>query len=178
MQLYNSKGKANSAKKIAFCGMFTALAVIMAYVESFINIPGLLPGMKLGLANSVIIFVLMGWGLKEAMLVSILRIIINSSMFGNLTWAAFSIVGAVFSIIVMWLIKKTKRFSMLGMSMAGGVAHNLGQTIVAIIIFENLGMIYYFPVLILFGVGAGIFVGILSGIIYEKIGCKHLFGMI
>lgn len=157
-------------RRTAFCGMFTALAVIMGYIESFITIPGLLPGMKLGLANCVILFVLMAYGTPWAMLVSLVRIIVINSLFGNLTWAVFSLVGAALSILVMALLKRTGAFSAVGISIAGGVAHNLGQTIVAMILFQNVGMIYYFPMLILFGLAAGFFVGLVSGQIYRIVG--------
>lgn len=158
-----------SAKKTAFCGMFAALAVIMGYIESFISIPGLLPGMKIGLANCVILFVLMAYGIGWAALVSIVRIIIINSLFGSLTWAAFSLAGASLSLLIMWGLKRLKAFSVIGISLAGGVAHNLGQTIVAMLLFENIGMIYYFPVLILFGLGAGVLVGAAAGLVYNRI---------
>ena len=119
--------KKTDIKRVAFCGMFTAVAIIMGYIESFIVIPGLLPGMKLGLANCVILFVLMRYGLTSAALVSLVRIIVVNSLFGNMTAAAFSLAGAALSIFVMGLLKKSGRFSTVGMSIAGGVAHNLGQ---------------------------------------------------
>ena len=162
--------KKTDIKKIAFCGMFTAVAIIMGYIESLIVIPGLLPGMKLGLANCVILFVLMRYGLLSAVLVSLVRIIVVNSLFGNMTAAAFSLVGAALSIIVMSLIKRSGRFSTVGMSLAGGVAHNLGQVLVAMLIFDNAGMLCYFPILIVTGVAAGVFVGILAGLVISKMG--------
>ncbi len=150
--------------------MFTAVAIIMGYIESLIVIPGLLPGMKLGLANCVILFVLMRYGLLSAVLVSLVRIIVVNSLFGNMAAAAFSLVGAALSIIVMSLIKRSGRFSTVGMSLAGGVAHNLGQVLVAMLIFDNAGMLCYFPILIVTGVAAGVFVGILAGLVISKMG--------
>ena len=167
------KNRPHGARDIAFCGMFTAVAIVMGYIESFIVIPGLLPGMKLGLANCVILFVLMGYGMVSAALVSLVRIIVVNSLFGNMTAAVFSLVGAALSIIVMSLLKKSGRFSTVGMSLAGGVAHNLGQVLVAMVIFENVGMFYYFPALIVTGIAAGVFVGILAGLVYAKVQ-KHL----
>ena len=159
----------HSTLSVAFCGMFTAVAIVMGYIESFIVVPGLLPGMKLGLANCVILFVLMRYGVGWAALVSIVRIIVVNSLFGNMTAVAFSLAGAALSILVMSLLKKSGRFSMVGMSLAGGVAHNLGQVLVAMVIFENVGMFYYFPALIVTGVVAGIFVGIAAGLVWKKI---------
>ncbi len=161
-------GKTN-IKRIAFCGMFTAVAIIMGYIESFIVIPGLLPGMKLGLANCVILFVLIRYGVASAVLVSLVRIIVVNSLFGNMTAAVFSLAGAALSIFVMSALKKSGRFSAVGMSLAGGVAHNLGQVLVAMVIFENVGMFYYFPILIVSGVAAGVFVGIVAGLVYKKV---------
>ena len=131
----------HSTRSIAFCGMFTAVAIVMGYIESFIVIPGLLPGMKLGLANCVILFVLMGYGFGSAAFVSLVRIIAVNSLFGNMTAAVFSLVGAALSILVMSLLKKSGRFSMVGISLAGGVAHNLGQVLVAMVIFGKCGLI-------------------------------------
>ncbi len=159
----------HSTRSVAFCGMFTAVAIVMGYIESFIVVPGLLPGMKLGLANCVILFVLMRYGVGWAALVSIVRIIVVNSLLGNMTAVAFSLAGAALSILVMSLLKKSGRFSMVGMSLAGGVAHNLGQVLVAMVIFENVGMFYYFPALIVTGVVAGIFVGIAAGLVWKKI---------
>ena len=167
------KKRMHSVRGIAFCGMFTAVAIVMGYIESFIVILGLLPGMKLGLANCVILFVLMGYGLGSAALVSLVRIIVVNSLFGNMTAVAFSLAGAALSILVMSLLKKSGRFSMVGISLAGGVAHNLGQVLVAMIIFENVGMFCYFPALIVTGIAAGVFVGILAGLVYAKVQ-RHL----
>lgn len=167
------KNRPHGARSVAFCGMFTAVAIVMGYIESFIVIPGLLPGMKLGLANCVILFVLMGYGFGSAAFVSLVRIIAVNSLFGNMTAAVFSLAGAALSILVMSLLKKSGRFSMVGISLAGGVAHNLGQVLVAMIIFENVGMFCYFPALIVTGIAAGVFVGILAGLVYTKVQ-KHL----
>ena len=142
--------KKTDIKRVAFCGMFTAVAIIMGYIESFIVIPGLLPGMKLGLANCVILFVLMRYGLTSAALVSLVRIIVVNSLFGNVTAAAFSLAGAALSIFVMGLLKKSGRFSTVGMSLAGGVAHNLGQVLVAMLIFDNVGMFCHFHEFLIF----------------------------
>ncbi len=163
------KKRMHSVRGIAFCGMFTAVAIVMGYIESFIVIPGLLPGMKLGLANCVILFVLMRYGVTSAALVSLVRIIAVNSLFGNMTAAVFSLVGAALSILVMNLLRKSRRFSMVGISLAGGVAHNLGQVLVAMALFENAGMFYYFPVLIVTGIAAGVFVGIAAGLVYAKV---------
>ena len=172
MQL-QSKNKENrnyfSPKRISRLGLLCALAVIMGYVEGLIIIPGLLPGMKVGLANAVIIFILATGSAKEALIVSVIRILIVNSMFGNMMAVIFSVAGALLSILVMWLVKKTDRFSFVGMSICGGVFHNLGQTIVAMIVFSNIGMFYYFPILVFFGLGAGLFIGILSSMLIKRV---------
>lgn len=110
----------HSTRGIAFCGMFTAVAIVMGYIESFIVIPGLLPGMKLGLANCVILFVLMGYGFGSAALVSLVRIIVVNSLFGNMTAAVFSLVGAALSILVMSLVEKERAFFNGGYKPCGG----------------------------------------------------------
>lgn len=165
----NRQNDKKNIGRIAFCGMFTAVAIIMGYIESFIVIPGLLPGMKIGLANCVILFVLMKYGVISAALISLVRIIVVNSLFGNMTAAAFSLAGAALSIVVMSMLKKSRKFSAVGISLAGGVTHNLGQVLVAMLIFNNVGMFYYFPVLIVTGAAAGVFVGITAGLVYKKI---------
>lgn len=161
--------KNNTAKKVAVCGMFICLSMIMGYIESLIPIPMPFPGMKIGLANIVIVWVLYATDLKTSVLVSALRVVLTGFMFGNLFSILFGLAGAFLSLTVMFLLKKIKKFSMIGVSMAGGVGHNLGQITVAALVLENVNVMYYFPALLLSGVLSGIFVGIAGGIIFSKI---------
>ena len=156
-------------KKIAYLGLITAVAVIFGYVESLIPFFAGLPGMKLGLANLAVLFVLEKYTWKEAALVSALRILIIGFMFGNLFSILYSLAGAALSLTVMTLLKKKSDFSLLGISVAGGVSHNIGQLIIAMMIAMSSSIIYYAPVLLISGVITGLLIGILTREVLKRI---------
>ena len=147
-----------SAKKTAFYGMFLALALVAGYIEQLIPINLGIPGVKLGLANIVTMLLLYIAGVPAACLISVLRILLSGFLF-----------GAAMSMLVMALLKKTKKFSSVGVSVAGGIFHNVGQIIVAMIVLETKALAYYLPILILSGLVAGILIGILSGILTKRL---------
>lgn len=154
---------------IALYGMFISVALIMSYVESIIPIHIPIPGVKLGLANIVIVWVLYVIDWKAAAVVSFIRVAIAGLLFGNLYSIVFSAVGAALSLLVMCILKRTKKFKVLGVSIAGGVTHNVGQILVAMLVLENAKLISYLPVLMFSGVVAGIAIGVLAGLLYSKI---------
>lgn len=154
---------------VALYGMFISVAAVMSYVESLIPLRLPAPGMKIGLANIVTVWVLYSMGIKPAAIISVLRVLLVGFLFGNLYSIIFSMAGAAASMGVMYAIRKIKRFSIIGVSIAGGVTHNLAQTAVAMIVLENARIAYYLPALIIGGVAAGIAIGILGGILYKKI---------
>ena len=155
-------------KKVAMLGLTIALAMIMSYIEALVPISFAVPGIKMGLANIVIIFVLYKIGTKEAILVSLIRVILVSLLFSNVMAMAYSIAGAVLSLSVMWLLKKTDRFSFVGVSIAGGIMHNVGQIIMACLVTVTSELMYYLPVLIISGTVAGILIGIVAGILLKR----------
>ncbi len=150
-----------STNKIALCGVLTSLAAIFSYVEAIIPFNFGVPGIKLGLANVVIVFALYTLGTSYAVIISIVRIIIVSSLFSSPAVAMYSLAGALLSLVCMALLKKTGKFSTVGVSMAGGVFHNLGQLAVAAAVVETLQLLYYLPVLIFAGMITGILIGII-----------------
>lgn len=154
---------------VALYGMFISVAAVMSYVESLIPLRLPAPGMKIGLANIVTVWVLYSMGIKPAAIISVLRVLLVGFLFGNLYSIIFSMAGAAASMGVMYALRKIKRFSIIGVSIAGGVTHNLAQTAVAMIVLENARIAYYLPALIIGGVAAGIAIGILGGILYKKI---------
>ena len=156
------------SKKVPLLGMFVAFAVILSYVESCIPALGI-PGMKIGLANLAIIIVLYLEGTKEAALCNLVRILIIGFMFGNLFSIFFAIAGAVLSLIIMDLMKKTNKFSIMTVSMFGGIFHNVGQIIVAIFVVDNYYVLGYLPILIITGAVTGIIIGIVSGLVLNRI---------
>lgn len=154
---------------VALYGMLISVAAVMSYVESLIPLRLPAPGMKIGLANIVTVWVLYSMGIKPAAIISVLRVLLVGFLFGNLYSIIFSLAGAAASMGVMYALRKIKRFSIIGVSIAGGVTHNLAQTAVAMIVLENARIAYYLPALIIGGVAAGIAIGILGGLLYKKI---------
>ena len=148
--------------KTAYFGVFTSLALILSYVETLIPISFGIPGIKLGLANLVIVIVLYTYGGKEAFLLSVTRILLSGFLFGNLSMILYSMAGGVFSLANMVLLRRTGGFSIQGVSIAGGVFHNIGQLLLAMMIVETYQVGYYFPVLLISGLVTGLLIGIVS----------------
>lgn len=157
-----------STRKTTFLGIFAALAIILSYVEMLLPpIWSAVPGIKVGLPNIVIIFLLYRFSFKEAAIVSFIRLLTTAFLFGSMMTFAYSLAGALLSLLVMALLKKTNFFSQVGVSIAGGVSHNLGQIIVAMILLSTKEIGYYMIILAITGTIAGIFVG-LAGILLLK----------
>ena len=155
-------------KKVAMLGLTIALAMIMSYIEALVPLSFAVPGIKMGLANIVIIFVLYKIGTKEAILVSLIRVILVSLLFSNVMAMAYSIAGAVLSLLVMWVLKKTDKFSVVGVSIAGGIMHNVGQIIMAVILLGTEQIALYLPVLIITGTATGVVIGIVAGLVINR----------
>lgn len=148
--------------KVAYFGVFTALALIFSYVETLIPIQFGVPGVKLGLANLIIVIALYRMKLSEAYLLSIVRVLLAGFIFGNYFSIIYSLAGGLLSLTVMTLLRKKGGFSVIGVSIAGGVFHNIGQLIVASVIVETFSVMYYVPVLLIAGLVTGLLIGIAS----------------
>ena len=148
--------------KVAYFGVFTALALIFSYVETLIPIQFGIPGVKLGLANLIIVIALYRMKLSEAYLLSIVRVLLAGFIFGNYFSIIYSLAGGILSLTVMALLRKKGGFSVIGVSIAGGVFHNIGQLIVASVIVETFSVMYYVPVLLIAGLVTGLLIGIAS----------------
>lgn len=162
-----------SARKIAFLGLCTAVAMVFAYVE--LLIPPLftaVPGIKLGLPNIAIIFVLYRIGLKEAAAVSFVRIVAVALLFGNPMTFAYSIAGGVLSLVAMAVLKRIDAMSIVGVSVAGGVLHNVGQILMAMLLLETAEIGYYLVILAVTGTVSGIFIGLCGGFAVKRIFIK------
>ncbi|MDO4322081.1 MAG: Gx transporter family protein [Lachnospiraceae bacterium] len=155
--------------KVAYFGIFTSLAMILGYIESLFPFFWGIPGVKLGLANSMSLTILYFLGAPAAFLISGIRIILTGFLFGNAFSVIYSFAGALLSMSVMVVLKKTNVFSIVGISMAGGIFHNIGQLIAAIFLVENLNLLYYLPVLLLSGAVTGLVIGLLSREILKRI---------
>lgn len=151
-----------NSKKVAYCAMFTALSMIFSYIEALVPLSVGIPGIKLGLSNLVVVSGLYilpaGW----VFLVLILKVTLMSFLFGNLSMLLYSMAGGVLSFFVMLAVKKTKGFSMIGVSIAGGVSHNIGQLIAAALVVESAAPFYYMPILMIAGAGAGMVIGVVA----------------
>ena len=156
-------------KNVATLGLCVALAMIMSYIESLFPLNFAVPGIKMGLANIVIIFLLYRMGFGAACVVSLIRVFLVSLLFGNVMMMAYSIAGAVLSLGLMFLLKKSGKFSVVGVSIAGGVAHNAGQIIMAIILLGAKQIAYYLPVLAVTGTVTGVLIGIAASIVIKRI---------
>lgn len=149
-------------KKIPYYGLFAALAILMGYVEMMIPVPVPIPGVKLGLANVIVIIMMYFMDTKSAFFVSLIRVLLSGLLFAGFAGLLYSLAGAMFSFVVMALLKKTGKFSIVGVSIAGGVFHNVGQIIVAALAVENVKMAYYLPFLLVSGVVTGMLIGIVA----------------
>ena len=165
----NSNSTRNPSGKTAFLGVMTAAALLLSYIESlFILVPGI-PGIKLGLANLGVLFILKKYSFKEAALVSLVRILVIGFMFGNLFSILYSLAGAALSMTVMTLMLKKTSFSLIGVSVAGGVSHNIGQLIIAMLIVNNASVFVYAPALLVAGVAAGVVIGGLTAELCKRV---------
>lgn len=156
------------SRKIAFLGLLIALAFVLSYVEMLLPINIGIPGAKVGLANLVIMVALYTIGERNAFILSVVRVVLVGLTFGNLAMMIYSLAGAMLSFVAMLIAKRIKLFSVTGVSVIGGVFHNLGQIIVAIIVLDTASLIYYFPFLVVVGTVSGIVIGIISGMIIER----------
>lgn len=157
------------SKKVAMAGMFTALAMIFSYVEVLIPINLGIPGMKLGLANLVVVVTLYTMGAPMAFAVSMIRIMLVSMTFGSFSAMLYSMAGGILSFCGMALLKKVPNFSVIGVSLLGGVLHNTGQLLVAMAVVENINLIAYLPPLMIAGMVTGILIGIVSAQVIPRI---------
>ena len=156
-------------KKLALSAILAAMAMILSYIEALFPLPVPVPGIKLGLANLVILIAIYRLGFKYAFTINCVRIFTTGLLFTGLFGALYSFAGGVLSIIVMYALYRTNLFSMVGISMAGGVAHNLGQLITACIIMSNIKLMSYFAILLFAGMGSGILMGIVAYYVYGKL---------
>ena len=155
-------------EKVAQYGLLTALALALSWVESLLPPLGV-PGVKLGLPNLAIVFALYRLGFKDAWAISLARVVLVTLLFGNGAALAYSVAGAAMSLALMGLLKKTGKFSSVGVSVAGGVAHNGGQILVAMALLETARLAWYLPVLWVSGTVAGVLIGIVAGVLVKRV---------
>lgn len=156
-------------KKTTVMAFAIALAMILSYVESQIPTIIPVPGVKMGLANIVVVFTLYKLGAKQAIVISLIRVFLLALMFGSLVSMVYSIAGAVLSLLCMFILKKMDMFSTVAVSVVGGVMHNVGQIVMACIILSTDLIRYYLPFLMLSGILSGIVIGLVAAVIIKRI---------
>ncbi len=162
----------NNTKKLAQLAIAVSIALILSFIESRIPAFVAIPGVKVGLANIAVIFALYRFGVKEAVVLSLVRVALISLLFGSLVSMFYSISGAVMSLATMIILKKLTPLKEVAVSVSGGVMHNIGQIIAASILLETNVVIYYLPFLLLSGTIAGIVVGVVSALLIKKVKIK------
>ena len=159
----------NKSKKVAAFALCTALAFTLSFLETLIPINIGVPGVKIGLANLVVVAALYLLDKREAFAISMIRILVSGLMFTGAFSLLYSFTGGILSFLVMLLAMKSKKISILGVSILGASVHNIGQIIVAAIVMQTPRIVYYLPVLLISGALAGIIVGIISKIIVQRL---------
>ena len=160
--------KKTGTKRLALTAMLTAVMFIIGYIESLLPAFFAVPGIKPGFANIPVMTAIYILDIKYALVMSVTRILLSGFTFSGMFACIYSLAGALLSISLMVILKKTGKFSVTGISMAGGVAHNLGQIIVAAIVVGK-AVFYYFPVLVLSGMAAGLLTGIVTGVLLKTL---------
>ena len=158
-----------AARNTAVYGMLIGLAFIFSYLEAIVPIPVPIPGVKLGLANLVVIVGLYTIGIPGTIAVALIRIVLVGFTFGNVSSMLYSLSGGFVSLILMIAFRKLDWFSQTGVSMIGGIGHNIGQLMMAAFITETAGVFYYLPFLMVAGVVSGAVIGLLGGLVTERI---------
>lgn len=155
-------------EKIALFGMMTAAAFVLSWIESFLPVFFGVPGIKPGLSNIVTLVSLYVLGIPAAVAITLVRVLLSGFTFGSLYSVIYALSGAVFSLCMEIILKKTGKAGTIGVSVTGGVFHNAGQIAAAVIILGDAVM-YYFPFLVVSGVAAGILTGFISGLVINRI---------
>ena len=158
-----------ATQKLTLIGVSIAAAMVLSYVETLIPVPFAVPGIKLGLANTVALFLLFRLDWKAAGLVSLIRVLLSGLLFGNAASLAYSAAGAALSLVVMALLKKTGAFSPVGISVSGAVAHNVGQILMAVVLLGTDQILWWLPALAASGIVTGLAIGAAGAVLIKKI---------
>lgn len=156
-------------KRLPYLGVLLAFALILSYVETIIPFEFGIPGVKLGLSNMAVLLCLYVFKPQDAILISLTKACLASLLFGNVTMLIYSLSGAIFSILIMLILKHTGLFHLPVISAVGAVFHNLGQLLIAYIIMQSKGLLYYGAFLILIGLVIGLILGYLASLLVPRI---------
>lgn len=157
-------------KDVAFLGLLLAVTLILSYAETLIPLPvSGIPGIKLGLANLSIVLALEEFGERKALLIDLLKVVLTGFLFGTMSTILYALCGAMVSLLIMILLRKTGIFSVVGISIGGGIFHNLAQLLLAGIIIESYSVVSYIPFLLISGVVTGAMIGIVANVLLPYI---------
>ena len=165
--------------RIAFLGVLTALAFVMGYLESLIPSFTGIPGVKAGFANIITMISLFLTdtpdrahpsvsALVNTLIISVVRVLLGGITYNGMSAMFYGLAGAILSIAVMYLLARSGKFSITAVSVAGAVSHNIGQTLLAVLMLGN-AVIYYLPMLIISGLISGIIIGIIAGLLLRRL---------
>ena len=169
MGLWRCSVKKNDTKRLTVLSLLIAVAMILSYIEAQIPLSVAVPGVKIGLSNIATVFALYTLGAPAAVAVSVVRVILSSLLFGNFAMMIYSLAGAAVALVFMILTKRSRVFSVIGVSVTGGVMHNAGQVIAAAVMMENAGIAAYVIPLIISGTLAGVAVGVISALLVGRL---------
>ena len=158
------------AYRVSVSAVLTALAMIFSYVEAILPFNFGVPGIKLGLSNLVVLVALYSLGAGYAFAINLTRIVLSGLLFSGVSAMLYSLSGGLLSFVVMLLLSKTGLFSPAGVSMAGGVAHNIGQVTIASLVTSTVKIYLYLPVLLISGTITGLLLGIAASMVLERMG--------
>ena len=161
--------KKTNIRRLCTLALMIALAFAFSYLESLIPFNFGIPGIKLGIANLVVIVALYTMSVKDALFISIIRILLSGLVFSGPFAIIYSLIGGLLSFFIMIVAKKSNKLSPIGVSALGGTVHNFGQILVAAVVMQTYRIIYYFPILLIVGLATGIVNGIISEIIIKRI---------
>lgn len=158
-----------STKKLTILSLLLGMALMLSYIESLIPYNFVIPGIKIGLCNIAIIFTLYKLGVKEAFIVSLLRVLIMGILFNNGITFIYSLIGAILSLFSMYIIKRFNLLDEYGVCITGAIFHNIGQLLAAYILLNTNTVIYYLPYLLLSGVITGFIIGTLAYMMIKRV---------
>ena len=169
MAKMNPSPTGSPGRRVALDGILVALAMIFSYIETFIPLNFGVPGIKLGLANLIVLLGLSFLPALDVFLISMVRILLSSLLFGNVMALWYSLAGGLLSFLLMWVLTRREGYSLIGISMAGGVMHNIGQVLTAALIVQTVQLAYYLPVLLVAGLVTGAIVGALGKLLAPRV---------
>ncbi len=163
--------KSINVRKLVFLALMVSQSLVLYVIESFMPLPFIAPGAKIGLSNIVNLTALLTFGLRDAFAIMFLRVMISSLFWGGMSIFLYSIAGGMLSIIAMWVVIKIfgEKVGTTGISITGAVAHNIGQLSIAAMVIENIKIFYYLPVLMGVAIPTGIFVGVCTGFVEKYV---------